>query len=68
MDKMEKLYTPEEIAKMYNKSYYQVIYALMTGRLKGHKIGWAWVVNDSDLPKKWPEREKKMKKMEGGGI
>jgi len=56
---MEKLYTTEDISRIYNKSYKQVIYALMTGRLKGYKIGWMWFVKESDLPPQWPERKKK---------
>lgn len=43
-----------EIAERYGKTVSQVRYAIDQGRIPCTKVGWSWVVNDEDLPDKWP--------------
>lgn len=43
-----------QVAQKYNKSHYQVVYAFSKGLIPATKWGWIWVVDESDLPEKWP--------------
>lgn len=49
----------KDLMKLYNKSYNQVVYALSTGRIKGSKVGWVWVIAEQDLPDVWPVKKGK---------
>lgn len=46
---MEKYYTPHEVAKKLNLTYQQVILRLRKGQIKGHKMGWVWIIYEKDL-------------------
>ena len=52
-----QLFVKDLMAK-YNKTYHQVTYALMTGRIPAQKFGWIWIIDPSDLPEQWPIKRK----------
>lgn len=46
--------TIRQVAKRYNKSHYQALYAVSKGLIKAEKLGWFWVIDEKDLPDQWP--------------
>jgi hypothetical protein len=46
-----------QVAKRYDKSHYQVTYAITLGLIKARKWGGIWVIEESDLPELWPSRK-----------
>lgn len=43
-----------DVAKRYNKTPYQVVYAISKGLIPAEKWGWIWTIREEDLPKTWP--------------
>lgn len=43
-------YTPKEVSEILGLSYQQVILRLQKGLIKGHKMGWSWIIYKKDLP------------------
>jgi len=47
--KKEKLYAPQDLAKIYGISKQQIIMDIRLGKLKGEQVGKRWIVRHSDL-------------------
>ncbi len=54
---MEKFLSVQEVAELIGKNYRQVQHMLVTHKLKGKKVGWAWVINRKDIPEDWITKE-----------
>jgi len=59
---MKDIMTTAEVAKKYDVSVREVLYAVTVGKLEGQKVGWIWLFVTADLPDKWPVRKKKKRK------
>lgn len=51
---MGKKLNTRQVANRYGISMYQVIYAIITRRLKAEKWGHIYVIDEEDLPEQWP--------------
>lgn len=50
------LISTKEVAKRYNVTNRQVLYAIRMKKIRGKKVGWTWVCDTRYLPEKWPGR------------
>lgn len=50
--------TIQEVMKNYepNLTYNQVMYAILTRKIKADKKGWQWFIDEESLPKTWHKR------------
>jgi hypothetical protein len=50
--------TIHEVMEKYEPhlTYNQVMYAIMTKKIKATKLGWQWFVEEESLPKNWHKR------------
>jgi len=55
----DPLRSTREIAQRYGVETREVLYAIRKGLLKGEKMGWVWVVRESELPKIWPIKNRR---------
>jgi len=47
--KKEKLYAPQDLARIYGISKQQIIMDIRLGKLKGERVGGRWIVREPDL-------------------
>ena len=51
---VESLLTVRQIAERFDVGTNSVLRMIREKRLEAKKVGWQWVVDESDLPESWP--------------
>lgn len=46
--------TTEQVAERFGVPNHRVLRMIRTERLKATKLGWIWLIHETDLPETWP--------------
>lgn len=71
-DMDERLLSVSEVADKYHIEPHNVLYAIRSNKLKAARVGWSWIIRESDLPSRWysegrKKRERKHNQKRGVG-